>query len=100
MRWSTAFGSATAICAAACCGRAHLAALLGTTGRVALLSSGTVMSNVRFAGNYRTFPSVASTGTALYSGLECATAILAEDDQRSDLIEAARSFRLRSMPGG
>jgi hypothetical protein len=32
--------------------------------------------NVYFAGNYRTFPSVASTGTALASGLEAAAAIL------------------------
>jgi hypothetical protein len=58
----------------------------------------TAMSNVRFAGNYRTFPSVASTGTALHSGLECAAAMLAERDQRSDLVDAVESFRLRSMP--
>jgi protoporphyrinogen oxidase len=58
----------------------------------------TAMSNVRFAGNYRTFPSVASTGTALHSGLECAAAMLAERDQRSDLVDAVKSFRLRSMP--
>jgi hypothetical protein len=32
--------------------------------------------NVYFAGNYRTFPSVASTGTALASGLEAARAVL------------------------
>jgi protoporphyrinogen oxidase len=58
----------------------------------------TTMSNVRFAGNYRTFPSVASTGTALSSGLECAAAMLAERDQVSGLLDAVRSFRLRSMP--
>ncbi len=56
------------------------------------------MANVRFAGNYRTFPSVASTGTALRSGLECADAILAEHGQRSELGAAAAAFRLRSMP--
>jgi len=34
--------------------------------------------NVYFAGNYRTHPSVASTGTALASGIEAAEALLAE----------------------
>jgi protoporphyrinogen oxidase len=34
--------------------------------------------NVYFAGNYRTFPSIVSTGTALGSGLETAQAILRE----------------------
>jgi protoporphyrinogen oxidase len=58
----------------------------------------TRMDNVRFAGNYCTFPSVASTGTALRSGLECADAILAEHGQRSDLTAASAAFRLRSMP--
>jgi uncharacterized protein with NAD-binding domain and iron-sulfur cluster len=38
----------------------------------------TTFSNVHFAGNYRTHPSVASTGTALQSGLECAERILRE----------------------
>jgi protoporphyrinogen oxidase len=56
--------------------------------------------NVYFAGNYRTFPSVASTGTALASGLEAAQAILAETGRRCDLLEAIRSFRLRSAPRG
>lgn len=36
----------------------------------------TTFENVYFAGNYRTFPSVASTGTALASGAEAARAIL------------------------
>lgn len=36
----------------------------------------TTFENVYFAGNYRTFPSVASTGTALASGTEAAKAIL------------------------
>ena len=35
-------------------------------------------SNVWFAGNYRTFPSIVSTGTALGSGVETGTALLAE----------------------
>ncbi len=56
------------------------------------------MSNVRFAGNYRTFPSVASTGTALYSGLECAEAMLGERGERSDLMGEVKGFRLRAMP--
>lgn len=60
----------------------------------------TSMSNVRFAGNYRTFPSGASTATALRSGLEYAAAMLAARDQRSDLVDAVKSFRLRSMPRG
>ena len=38
-------------------------------------------NNVYFAGNYRTFPSVASTGTALESGLEAAEAILRDYSQ-------------------
>ena len=49
-------------------------------------------ANVRFAGNYRTHPSVASTGTALLSGLECAEAILAEHGQYSALAAEARRF--------
>jgi protoporphyrinogen oxidase len=48
--------------------------------------------NVYFAGNYRTFPSVASTGTALGSGLEAAQAILEEDGRTSDLFSEARAF--------
>jgi len=35
--------------------------------------------NVFFAGNYRTFPSIASTGTALQSGLDAAAAALAAE---------------------
>ena len=41
--------------------------------------------NVYFAGNYRTFPSVASTGTALASGLEAARAVLADHAQEGAL---------------
>jgi protoporphyrinogen oxidase len=65
-------------------------------GNPAIQSTG--LNNVRFAGNYRTFPSVASTGTALRSGLECAAAILAEYGQPCDLLAAAAAFRLRTMP--
>jgi hypothetical protein len=58
----------------------------------------TTWRNVYFAGNYRTFPSVASTGTALASGLEAGRTILQDHAQDSQLPEAARSFRLASMP--
>ncbi len=57
-------------------------------------------SNVYFAGNYRTFPSVASTGTALGSGLDAGAAILADRGQVTEIPEAARRFRLCSMPRG
>jgi protoporphyrinogen oxidase len=56
--------------------------------------------NVWFAGNYRTFPSVASTGTALRSGLEAAQALLAESGIVSTLVDEARAFRLRTMTRG
>ncbi|MCP3978111.1 MAG: FAD-dependent oxidoreductase [bacterium] len=55
-------------------------------------------SNVYFAGNYRTFPSIASTGTALGSGLEAAHAILADRGVTDELHAAASSYRLRGMP--
>jgi protoporphyrinogen oxidase len=54
--------------------------------------------NVWFAGNYRTFPSVASTGTALASGLDAAQAILAERGGRIGALEEISRFRLRAMP--
>jgi protoporphyrinogen oxidase len=57
-------------------------------------------SNVYFAGNYRTFPSVASTGTALWSGLECGRALLRDHGKDSDLPAAVQAFRLRSHPRG
>jgi protoporphyrinogen oxidase len=56
--------------------------------------------NLYFAGNYRTFPSVASTGTALHSGLVTGRAILRAHGQDTDLEEKASSFRLRNMPRG
>ncbi|MET0153254.1 MAG: FAD-dependent oxidoreductase [Candidatus Binatia bacterium] len=55
-------------------------------------------ANVYFAGNYRTHPSIVSTGTALGSGIETGEAILRAHGQRSDLAELARSYRLRAMP--
>lgn len=54
--------------------------------------------NVCFAGNYRTFPSIASTGTALGSGLETGRTLLEDLGGSSDLPEAVSRFRLRTMP--
>jgi protoporphyrinogen oxidase len=51
------------------------------------------LSNVYFAGNYRTFPSIVSTGTALLSGLETADAMLRDRGRPAGLAEAARRFR-------
>ena len=51
--------------------------------------------NVYFAGNYRTFPSVASTGTALASGLEAAHAVLQDHPSSTDLDRAAALFTRR-----
>ena len=50
-------------------------------------------SNVYFAGNYRTFPSIVSTGTALLSGLETAESLLKEHGLPAGLAEAARTFK-------
>ena len=58
----------------------------------------TTWRNVYFAGNYRTFPSVLSTGTALASGLAAADVILDAHGRRSDLSAAAARFALGSMP--
>ncbi len=52
----------------------------------------TRFGNVYFAGNYRTFPSVVSTGTALLSGLETADVILADRGLQGDLALKARRF--------
>ncbi len=54
--------------------------------------------NVYFAGNYRAFPSIVSTGTALGSGLETADAVLAGLGVRSARFAEASAFRLRGMP--
>jgi protoporphyrinogen oxidase len=54
--------------------------------------------NVYFAGNYRTFPSIVSTGTALGSGVATGSALLQGWGHSSDLPAAIEGFRLRSMP--
>jgi protoporphyrinogen oxidase len=54
--------------------------------------------NVYFAGNYRTFPSIVSTGTALGSGLDTGQQLLQELGASSDLPEVVSHFRLRTMP--
>jgi hypothetical protein len=56
--------------------------------------------NLYFAGNYRTFPSIVSTGTALRSGLEAGAAILSDLGHTTGLPAAAAAFRLRAMPRG
>jgi protoporphyrinogen oxidase len=55
-------------------------------------------ANVYFGGNYRAFPSIVSTGTALGSGLETADAVLGSLGVRSARFAEASAFRLRSMP--
>ena len=59
-----------------------------------------VFRNVYGAGNYRTFPSVASTGTALSSGVETAAAVLADHSGTTDLPAEIDRYRLASMPRG
>jgi protoporphyrinogen oxidase len=54
--------------------------------------------NVYFAGNYRTFPSIVSTGTALGSGLETGATVLADLGARTELPAQAAGFRLTAMP--
>jgi hypothetical protein len=49
--------------------------------------------NLYFAGNFCTFPSVASTGTALHSGLEAARLLLNGGARQDDIAEAAQRFR-------
>jgi protoporphyrinogen oxidase len=56
--------------------------------------------NLYFAGNFRTFPSIATTGTALGAGLEAAAALLSDLGQQSLVPAAAEAYRLRSMPRG
>ncbi|MCK6483973.1 MAG: FAD-dependent oxidoreductase [Phycisphaerae bacterium] len=56
--------------------------------------------NLYFAGNYRTFPSIASTGTALASGLEAGEAMLADAGGRTDLPACVSRFRVRRWPKG
>jgi protoporphyrinogen oxidase len=54
--------------------------------------------NLYFAGNYRTFPTIVSTGTALDSGVETGCALLEDLGERTDLGAMIRGFRLKSMP--
>jgi protoporphyrinogen oxidase len=54
--------------------------------------------NVYFAGNYRTFPSIVSTGTALGSGVATGSTLLQELGHTSDLPRSIANFHLRSMP--
>jgi protoporphyrinogen oxidase len=56
-------------------------------------------SNVWFAGNYRTFPSIVSTGSALGSGVETGAALLAELGRSTTLADSVARFRLEAMPG-
>ena len=54
--------------------------------------------NLYFAGNYRTFPTIVSTGTALGSGVETGRAVLEDLGERTDLATRIGGFRLGSMP--
>jgi len=54
--------------------------------------------NMYFAGNYRTFPSIVSTGTALGSGLDTGAAMLRDLGIRSTLAADAAAFQLGGMP--
>jgi protoporphyrinogen oxidase len=56
--------------------------------------------NMYFGGNYRAFPSIVSTGTALASGLETGRAVLADLGAPTDLPAMAAGFRLGAMPRG
>ena len=56
--------------------------------------------NVYFGGNYRAFPSIVSTGTALGSGLETGGAILADLGTPTELSALAAGYRLGAMPRG
>ena len=49
-------------------------------------------SNLYFAGNYRTFPSVVSTGTALRSGVDTGAAILRDLGGETDLLRRIDGF--------
>ena len=56
--------------------------------------------NLYFAGNFCTFPSVASTGTALYSGLEAARVLLGGGAGQENVMQAAERFRPPGMRFG
>jgi len=55
---------------------------------------------VYFAGNYRTFPSIASTGTALRSGVDAAAALLEQIGGATALPAEIHEFRLARMRRG
>jgi hypothetical protein len=54
--------------------------------------------NLYFAGNYRTFPSIVSTGTALRSGVEAGEVILKDHREQTDIPDLISAFRLSAMP--
>jgi len=62
------------------------------------LARSTHFNNVYFAGNYRTFPSVVSTGSALGSGVEAGKLILDQNGQSSTVDELMGRFELKSRP--
>ena len=54
--------------------------------------------NVWFAGNYRTFPSIVSTGTTLGSGVETGATLLQTLGRTTPLAGAVAGYRLGAMP--
>ena len=60
----------------------------------------TSWENVYFGGNYRAFPSIVSTGTALGSGCETGRAILADLGTPTELPALVARYRLGAMPRG
>jgi protoporphyrinogen oxidase len=49
--------------------------------------------NVYFAGNYRSFPSIVSTGSALSSGVETGSLILEQNGRKSDISSKIKQFQ-------
>jgi protoporphyrinogen oxidase len=62
------------------------------------LPKSTHFNNVYFAGNYRTFPSIVSTGSALGSGVEVGKLILENHGQSSSVDDAMGRYVLGSKP--
>lgn len=62
------------------------------------LAQSTCFDNVYFAGNYRTFPSIVSTGSALGSGVEVGKLILEHHGQSSSVDAELGRFKLKSAP--
>jgi protoporphyrinogen oxidase len=56
----------------------------------------TTWNNVYFAGVFRSFPSPASTGNALQSGVEAAQAVLRDHGAETDIENAVRTCRLEN----